>query len=181
MKPKKSIDNPKQERGAGCDKYEMAITDLVRGETMDMSKDELFKHLRECPKCRKDLREWQNIYSAMRTRERFNQPDVKKKMANMIEEVKNKADSFAEAQEKGFINLDADIGIPAGVVYRCLQKCGPQEINELPKVCNLNPGTAREAIGWLGREDKIRKKIENKKVIVSLVESEGKTAPTTRF
>ena len=49
-----------------CEEYGLAITNFVIGEKMNMTKERLFEHLRQCQKCQDDLRNWKATHAAMR-------------------------------------------------------------------------------------------------------------------
>ncbi|MDI6789047.1 MAG: hypothetical protein QME51_11805, partial [Planctomycetota bacterium] len=115
-----------------CKKYGLAITDYVLGEAMALSYDELFNHLRECKKCREDLYDWQNTYAAMRTKEYFSRPETKKKMADMIANVKKQVfgaeTPLAKIKELPVMDTKSIVGTAAGQIYNCLKGNGPMPI-----------------------------------------------------
>lgn len=71
-----------------CEKYELAITNYVLGEAMGMTKEALFEHLKTCKNCRRDLTEWRDTYSVMKTEAYYQTPQGQAKMKRSFEDVK---------------------------------------------------------------------------------------------
>ncbi|HBT84971.1 MAG: winged helix-turn-helix domain-containing protein [Fermentimonas sp.] len=59
-------------------------------------------------------------------------------------------------------------GINAGKVWTVLDETGRQEIKVLKKTTKLTDKDLYAALGWLGREEKIKIEIEGKDIFVSL-------------
>jgi len=140
-----------------CDKYEIAITDYVLGEEMDITKQELLEHLRSCEKCLKDLSNWQNIYGTLRTEAYHNRPEVKAKWEAFIKEVTSKplAEIKKIAGEKA-VNTDVVVGGAAGAIWRVVAYNGKIAMLNLKQETKLPDKTFERAIGWLLREDKVQ-------------------------
>lgn len=153
-----------------CKKYGLAITDYVLGEDMDISRDELFNHLRTCEKCRRDIFDWQDTYAVMRTEAHFAKPETKKKYAELLEKIKNlpaapsvSADRQADRPVgqvkpiRGEVILDPEehIGHFAGVIWHHLARNGRVKEGELKRKVKLPVKTFDRAIGWLAGEKKI--------------------------
>ena len=139
-----------------CDKYEIAITDYVMGEEMDITKQELLEHLRSCDKCLKDLSNWQNIYGTQRTEAYHNRPEVKAKWEAFIKEVTSKP--LAEIKKlpgEKPVNSEAVVGGVAGNIWHALRHNGKIAVPDLKQEIKVPDKTFERAIGWLLREDKV--------------------------
>lgn len=79
----------KTEKASPCEKYELAITNYVLGEKIQMLKGELFNHLRTCPNCRADLKDWQATHSVMRAEAYDSKPEVKARSEAFIKKLVN--------------------------------------------------------------------------------------------
>ena len=152
-----------------CEKYELAITNYVIGEKIDIPQKELFDHLAQCLNCQGDLRNWKATYATMRAREYDARPEVKQKTQKFIKSlVSGRPDQTAT----GDLNLDEKVGEPAGVLWHALAKNGEVNILDLPRVSKLEPPKAYSAFGWLACEKKVRLRKDAKITYVSLAPSE---------
>ncbi|MFH1226733.1 MAG: winged helix-turn-helix domain-containing protein [Planctomycetota bacterium] len=153
-----------------CEKYELAITNYVLGEQMNISDDELFNHLRQCKKCREHLYDWQNTYAAMRTKEYFSRPETKKKMADMIENVKKEVLSATSipTNKKKLVDVKWEIGSAAGKIYNILKESGELPIPALVAKTGLKEYHVQQAVGWLAGQEKILLHRDDKTAYVSL-------------
>jgi len=55
------------------------------------------------------------------------------------------------------INIVEEFGLNAGRVWNALNKCGPLSENKLMEETSLRKNELSAAVGWLSRENKIRK------------------------
>jgi len=156
-----------------CEKYELAITDYILGEEMDITREELLNHLATCDNCQKDLTNWRETYAAMRNKAYMEKPETKKKYQEMLERIKS---SSCEKVPGKDVNINTKIGAPAGVIWRYLATNGWINVDELPKKTNLNKEIVHEAIGWLGKEGKILMTEEKQTTYVCLADHERKNA-----
>ena len=108
----------------GCKKYEQAITDFAAGQKMDITKEELFAHLKNCKECRKDLTQWQDTMTVMKTEAFSKTPEGQAKMKGDFAKLKAKLDQVpAPGQPAGIgnrINTADKYGTTAGVIWRYL-------------------------------------------------------------
>ena len=159
-----------------CEKYGLAITNYVLGEAMGMTKEELFAHLKVCKDCRRDLSEWRDTHTVMKTEAYYQTAAGKAKMKRSFEDVKRQvagqplsavptaqAGQPAPAHPSGVKLLPGEhlldhkehIGSAAGVVWHWLGKYGKSNLTDLPQKAKLSPLNAYEAVGWLANEKKI--------------------------
>ncbi|MFA5795163.1 MAG: winged helix-turn-helix domain-containing protein [Candidatus Brocadiia bacterium] len=140
-----------------CEKYGMAITDYILGEQMDMPESELFSHVANCDNCRKDLVNWRNTYAAMKNKAYLEKPEVQQKYRHMLESIKQgKACPEANLpKDEKLIDIQWEIGHPAGTIWNHLAKHGKMTMEELVGKSSLKPIIFERAIGWLAKENKI--------------------------
>lgn len=154
-----------------CEKYELAITNYVLGEAMGMTKEALFEHLKTCKNCRRDLTEWRDTYSVMKTEAYYQTPQGQAKMKRSFEDVKRQVAAATPAETRlpkpkgvvqvkpipGEVILDPEehIGHFAGVVWHHLALNGRVKEGELKRKVKLSARAFDRAIGWLAHEKKI--------------------------
>lgn len=92
----------KTEQANPCEKYELAITNYVLGEAIPIPKEELFNHLRKCPNCREDLKDWQATYSVMRAEAYDARPEVKARSKAFIKKLASQPLPAQTQQSTGF-------------------------------------------------------------------------------
>lgn len=141
-----------------CKKYEIAITDYVMGEKMDMPQKELFKHLRQCKKCKEDFIDWLNTYAYMRTEAYHAQPKAQKRakalFKRLMKEQAKHPIRIKRLPGEKVVNKEVVIGKPADVVWQHLFLSGKVKVTDLPKKTHLPPYMAYGAMGWLVMKDK---------------------------
>ena len=155
---KKNNDCPyKRDASHDCEKYGIAITDYILGEEMDITPAELFKHVANCAHCHKDLINWRDTYAAMSNQAYLEKPEVKQKYQQMLESIKRgkACSTVGLPQGEKLIDIQWEIGHPAGTIWNLLGKYGKMKLDELAKQSNLNPVIFERAIGWLANENKI--------------------------
>ncbi|MBI4834234.1 MAG: winged helix-turn-helix domain-containing protein [Planctomycetes bacterium] len=135
-----------------CAKYELAITNYVMGEKIDIPQEELFNHLAKCKNCQDDLRNWRATYATMCAREYDSKPEVKQRNEAFI---KGLVYGQASNKERGKVDLDNAIGDTAGKIWRFLNEHGPTSLAELPEKVKAEPYITILSTGWLKRENKV--------------------------
>jgi transcription initiation factor IIE alpha subunit len=155
-----------------CEKYELAITNYVIGEKIDVPQDELFKHLAKCLNCQNDLRNWRATYATMRAQEYDSRPDVKQKSQEFIKELVNRPTPCVFADDEKVLNLEIDTGKLSGYVWDYLAEHGKTSDTELSKQLERDILAIREAIGWLSKEKKIIKSERKDVTFVCLTDEE---------
>jgi len=143
----------------GCKKYEQAITDFAAGQKMDITKEELFAHLKNCKECRKDLTQWQDTMTVMKTEAFSKTPEGQAKMKGDFAKLKAKLDQVpAPGQPAGIgnrINTADKYGTTAGVIWQYLGKNGKTGINKIAEDINIDIETVRYSVGWLLGQEKL--------------------------
>ena len=143
----------------GCKKYEQAITDFAAGQKMDITKEELFAHLKNCKECRKDLTQWQDTMTVMKTEAFSKTPEGQAKMKGDFAKLKAKLDQVpAPGQPAGIgnrINTADKYGTTAGVIWRYLGKNGKTSISKIAEDINIDIDTTKYAAGWLLGQEKL--------------------------
>jgi len=151
--------NKKDKAKNPCEKYELAITDFVMGREMKMPKEELLEHLKTCKNCRRDLTDWQDTYTVMKTEAYYNTSEGKKKMKDSFEALKRKMAGVEKEIPKTLppvIDTKWLVGSAAGKILDCLRKNGfVMAIPELRHKTGLVDYPFYEGIGWLDREKKV--------------------------
>jgi len=146
-----------------CKKYGIAITDFVLGEEMDITRKELFNHLRKCADCRADLSNWQTTYAALRTEAYHKTPEAKKRMEELWEKIKNLPASPShselpplclgvkvdETQRKALEEAKKKIFLASGKVCQFLKINGATPLMELRQGTGLINKPFYETMGWL--------------------------------
>jgi hypothetical protein len=156
-----------------CEKYELAITNYVMGEKIDMPQQALFDHLAQCPSCQGDLRNWKATYATLCAREYDARPEVQQRTKAFIKElVRHRPTSDRPDITRGELNLDEKVGEPAGILWQTLAQNGEVNILDLPQVSKLEPPKAYSAFGWLACEKKVRLRKDAKTTYVSLTPAE---------
>jgi len=140
---------------SGCEKYELAITNYVIGEKIDVPQSELFKHLAKCQSCQDDLRNWRATYATMRAQEYDSRPDVKQKNEAFIKELVNRPVSCTFTEDEKVFDVKDVVGHLAGQVWDYLAEHGKTSDEELSKQLKAGLFRIHNAIGWLGRENTI--------------------------
>ncbi len=138
-----------------CEKYELAITNYVIGEKIDVPQDELFRHLAKCQSCQDDLRNWRATYGTMRAREYDSRPDVKQKSEAFIKELVNRPTPCTFTEDEKIFDVKDVVGHLAGEIWRYLAEHGKTSDEELSKQLKAGLFRIHNAIGWLGRENQI--------------------------
>jgi len=151
MKRKKIIKKTKQQRGAGCEKYELAITNYALGEEMGMTKEELYEHLATCKKCQADMKEWSSAIGILRAEVHDATPASKTKRAELLASIKGHPVPSPEVPPTW-----NTVGKAAGEMWKCLGEKGPTVLTNLPQVCAMDFWLAASTYGWLLREQKLK-------------------------
>ena len=141
-----------------CEKYGQAITNYVLGENMGMTKEALFEHLKTCKNCRRDLTEWRDTYSVMKTEAYYQTPAGKAKMKRSFADVQRQVAAATQAKmPKGkSLSIGVMVRKPAGVVWNTLARHKVIKMADLPDLANLPVPVAYSALGWLAKENKLR-------------------------
>ncbi len=170
-----------------CEKYELAITNYVLGEKIDIPQQELFNHLAQCPSCQGDLRNWRATYATMRAKEYDAKPEVKQRTKAFIHELVTSKPIPAEARlpksqrdvgqvkplpDEVILDPEENIGYFAGVVWHHLARNGRVKEGELRRKVKLPVKTFDRAIGWLAGEKKIHQTRVKQTAYVYLNETE---------
>lgn len=66
------------------------------------------------------------------------------------------------------MEIRAEIGETAGLVWRLLESDGPQTLAQIKKKVKSKPGYTEYALGWLTREDKIEFVPEKRTIRIGL-------------
>jgi hypothetical protein len=142
-------------RGGDCEKYGIAVMNLVMGEDIGMTQDQLMNHLRECKQCRADLFEWRDTYQVMRMEADAKKPEHKQKVAEMVARIKRKLLECTEVGKK--IDQNQEIGTPAGKLWEILAREGPIRVSDIPEKMrkDYDIDQAFAAYGWLALEKKV--------------------------
>ena len=72
-----------------CSEIEMDLTDYVMGDMTFLTKEKqqnLFKHLMECAKCRKDFMDWEKVFGVLVAEQHLAKPEVKKRMDDLLKQ-----------------------------------------------------------------------------------------------
>jgi len=138
-----------------CEKYGIAVMNLVMGEDIGMPQEDLFNHLRQCQECRTDLFEWRDTYTVMRMEANAKKPEHKQKVAEMVAKIKK--DLLCDVTKGGqTADRNMEIGKPAGDLWNILAKEGPIRVADIPqKLIKYDIDQAYAAYGWLGKEKKV--------------------------
>lgn len=64
------------------------------------------------------------------------------------------------------------IGITAGIIWKTLKSKEEVNVLQLPRILKEKSDIVYQALGWLARENKINYSTKNKKIFVSLTDSE---------
>ena len=151
MKRRKSSKKSKQQRGAGCEKYELAITNYALAEDMGISKEELYEHLATCKKCQQDLTEWSTAVGILRAEMHDARPEAKKKRIDLLSKIKGQPVPTPAVPPTW-----NTVGKAAGEMWKCLGEKGPTVLTNLPQVCAMDFWLAASTYGWLLREQKLK-------------------------
>ena len=147
-----------------CEKYELAITNYVIGEKIDIPQTELFEHLAKCRSCQDDLRNWRATYATMRAKEYDSRPEVKQKNEAFIKELVYQNNGTKRTP----IDFKWDAGSAAGKVYNALKGNGELPIPVLVQKTGLKEYNIHQAIGWLAKEGKIQGNKDDKTAYIRL-------------
>jgi hypothetical protein len=158
--------NPASSAGR-CKKYAQAITDYVLGEEIDVPKEELMGHLKECARCRKEATDWQDFQDALRVKEYHSRPEVKEKWDRFIREL-----TRAPGPGEQSIDIKWELGSAAGKIYRVLEANGKVAIPVIKKETGLKDYHLHQGIGWLAAQGKILMSKDEQTAYVFLAESE---------
>ena len=150
----------------GCKKYAQAITDYVLGEEIDVPKEELMTHLKECAKCRLEATNWQDFQNAVRVKEYHARPEVKAKWDNFLNELTaGKLTSKKEApvpicqnhiSPKGkIVSVEELFSGETDTVRETVDKHGIVNFDDLPAKSNLPPGIAYGAMVLLAQKNEL--------------------------
>ncbi len=176
-----------------CEKYELAITNYVLGEAMPISKEELFNHLRKCPDCQEDMKEWQATYSVMRAEAYDSRPEVKARSKAFIKKLVSQPLPAQTQPSSGFptgkvaawqvprikpisgevlLNHDEYIGNAAVKVWHYLYGNGKIKVNDLEQKVELPAPVLNQALGWLARGNQIHRTQVKESIFVYLAPEE---------
>ena len=165
----KNVKNP-------CEKYELAMTDYVLGEEMEISREELFNHLRKCQKCRNYLEDWQDIHTVMQMETYYNTPEGKQKMKAGLEDLRKRlAQPNAvpvHIQKTGIVNTEYEIGTVSGFIWSHLGEIGKVRVDDIVRTSNIPTKIVDRAIGWLAKEKKVCLERDEKAEYVYLTNKE---------
>jgi len=163
----------------GCRKYEQAITHFAAGQQMDITREELFAHLKNCKECRKDLSQWQDTLTVMKTEAFSKTAEGQAKMKGDFAKLKAKLDQVpVPGQPVGAGNPDEIVGIrasnspssltgsnrintadkygtTAGVIWQYLGKNGKTDISQIAADINIDIDTVKYSVGWLLGQEKL--------------------------
>ncbi len=154
-----------------CEEYGLAITNFVIGEKMNMTKEKLFEHLRQCPKCQDDLRNWKATHAAMKATAMDSSPAGQARKQTDFSKVKEAINAHYAQPMPDAVSVDK-IGNAAGDMWHCIGANGPMPITVLPEKCNLDSWTATVTFGWLLGEKKINVDDKKRPNVVSLTPKE---------
>ena len=168
-----------------CAKYGIAITNYVLGEDLRMPPEELYAHLKDCPKCLDELKDWQEVSATMRTEAYHQTPEAGKRYQELLEKIRQlpgpdlpalPPECFREgrsavspgqagmkpgepctvlAQGEQLFNDEVVIGTVAGKIYNYLGPNGKQSYPAIRIGTGILDHPFYEAMGWLAREKKI--------------------------
>jgi len=140
-----------------CEKYELAITNFVLGEKMNIPEAELFNHLAKCKSCQGDFRNWRVTHAMMCAKEYDSRPEIKEKneafIKNLVYGEPAKAGKPVSSQSlpgnRIPINAKWEIKSAAERIYLCLKENGKTPIPVLRKKTELFDFPFYEALGAL--------------------------------
>jgi len=161
-----------------CKRYAQAITDYVLGEEIDMPKEELMGHLKECAQCRQEATNWQDFQNALRVKEYHARPEVKEKWDRFISELTSPAPACVPTDVGTGRPIDAkgEITLAAGKIYDYLKRTGKVPRPVLREETGLRGEPFYETIGWLVMTEKVLLYEDKQTVYVALTESERQQA-----
>ena len=138
-----------------CEKYGIAVMNLVMGEDIGMPQEELFAHLKVCKECRSDLFEWRDTYTVMRMEADAKKPEYKQKAAEMAARIKK--DLLCDVTKAGqTADRNMEIGKPAGDLWKIIAREKIIRVADIPqKLIKYDIDQAYAAYGWLGKEKKV--------------------------
>jgi hypothetical protein len=142
----------------GCSRYGKAITNYVLGDKIDVPEAELMAHLKSCAKCRAEYSQWADFTGVLKTEAYYDKPEVKKKWQEFIHNLVNKpAPCGATAKGEQDIDLNWELGSPAGVVYDYLAKQPNKKapFNDMIIDTKLGPVKAIIGMTWLTAQEKL--------------------------
>ena len=119
---------------------------------MDISRNELFEHLKICPKCRQDLKDWKVTYGILRAKAYNQKPEVKIRLQELLD---LSSYHIAKGGNKIIIDVKWEIGSAAGKVYKLLEANGEMPISVIIEKTGLKEYHVQQAIGWLAGQEKI--------------------------
>ena len=153
-----------------CEKYEMAITDYVLDQEMEMSKDELFGHLAGCEKCQKYAREVRATTSVLRAQEYDSRPESKKHFEEFMAKLHQLPVSATTPRGEKIIDVKWEFGSKAGLVYDYLKKTPDNKIRVDSLIKDLGLTTSISGMSWLAGENKLGMSLSGKDVYAFLQE-----------
>jgi len=154
MKKENKVKLQQTSTKTACEKYGIAITNLVMGENIGMPQEVLFDHLRKCKECREDLFEWRDTYMVMRLESDAKNPEHKKKIAEMVAKLKRELLCSVEKGTKA--DKNKEFGAPAHELWHILAKEGPMKVADIPHRLNKYAiDQAFGAYGWLTLQNKV--------------------------
>ena len=166
--------NHNNKKNNHCEKYQLAITNYVLGEKMDITREELYGHLAQCEECQKDIREWDATHALLRAQEYDSRPESKKKREELLAKIKSMpVNQVACNPQKGETNIDVkwEFGSNAGKVYRFLKPAGKGKRVPIEVVINtLGEIPAHQGMSWLASENKLCMTRVGNKIFVFLPE-----------
>jgi len=179
--------------GNPCTKYELAITNYVLGEKIDIPQKELFDHLAKCPSCQGDLRNWRATYATMRAKEYDARPEVQQRTQAFIHKLVTSEAQRSPDERRGqpipaevkplpggeILDRKAKIEQTAGMVWGYLAKNGWVKVKDLTRnlrqTDKIDPDETKFAVGWLFRENKVYYTKKKRADYVYLTEPERQT------
>ena len=157
-----------------CEKYELAITNFVLGEKMNIPEAELFNHLAKCKSCQGDLRNWRTTHAMLCAKEYDSRPEVKAKneafIKNLVYGKQDKPTITHPDITPGRVLIDIKNEVKQDVktVYSILKTHGELPLPSIVEKANLKEYRVRNAICCMGLNDMVLLSKDNKTAYAKL-------------
>jgi len=163
-----------------CEKYELAITNFVLGEKMNISESELFNHLAKCKNCQGDLRNWRATHAVLCAKEYDSKPEIKQRneafIKNLVygkhgESPKTTGPVAGKPELPGnriLIDIKSQVMQDTKTLYNILKTDGEQSLPILVKKSNLKEYRVKNAICCMGIHDMVVVSKDDKTAYVKL-------------
>jgi len=156
---KKSTDTALRE----CEKYELAITNFVLGEKMNIPEADLFNHLAQCKSCQGDLRNWRATHAMLCAKEYDSRPEIKQKneafIKNLVYSTSTKTEKPVSNQSlpgnRVLIDIKNEVKQDVKTVYSILKTHGELPLPSIVEKANLKEYRVRNAICCMGLNDMV--------------------------